>query len=323
MNPLKEFDFENKKILLRKVIQVKHISTYAKKLSRVNKDAPIVISGYPGEGKSVLAREIAKIFDKRYSDERNCIYSRKELITKVETYPPSAFILDEAINLLYKRDWGTGAQKELIKVLNICRSKRHLLIFVQPEFVDMDKDIRNGRIRLWIYAIKRGVASVFKPERTIGGGEDPWNIAENNKVVKQFVNSYGQTVGTIEGAYRTKNFLSFLRWNDIPKEEYQVYEEVKDKKKYEDVDSEHLMNKNEVKREIMKGVADVYALLAYQKKIKLGSKGICSAYLQTSDGTFSAYVKRSKIKLGLMERTGKADDEKEAVGLDEDDVVIL
>lgn len=325
MNPLKEFEYENKKILLKKVITPNHISTYARKLSRVNKDTLIVISGYPGEGKSVLAREIAKSFDKRYTDDRNCIYTRKELISKVESFPPSAFILDESINLLYKRDWGTAAQKELIKILNICRSKKHLLIFCQPEFVDMDKDIRNSRIRLWVYAIKRGVAAVFKPERTIGGGEDPWNLQNNNKIVKQFVNKYGQAIGTIEGAFRTPNFLSFLRWNNIPGEEYKVYEEVKDRKKYEDISQDELMNKEQVKREVVKKVADVYALLDAEKKIKLGSKGLCASYLQISDGTFSTYIKRSRIALGLIkERTVLEDDSnKEEVGLSDDDIIIL
>lgn len=323
MNPLKEFEFDNKKILLKKVITVKQIALYAKKLSRVNKDTPLVVSGYPGEGKSVLAREIAKLFDKRYNDERNCIYSRKELLEKVESFPPSAFILDEAINMLYKRDWGTAGQKELIKVLNICRSKKHLLIFVQPEFADMDKDIRNSRIRLWIYAIKRGVASIFRPERTIGGGQDPWNLETNNKLVKQFVNRSGQTMGTIEGAYRTSNFLSFLRWSDVSKEEYQVYEEVKDRKKYEGTEGEHLMTEIEVKREMVKRVADVYALLESQKKVKLGAKGICVSYLQTSDGTFSSYVKRSRISLGLMKERVSDNGEGEEVGLSEDDVVTL
>ncbi len=321
MNPLKEFEFDNKKILLKKVITPKQIAIYAKKLTRINKDTPLCISGYPGEGKSVMAREIAKIFDKKYSDERNCIYSRKELLQKVETFPPSAFILDEAINLLYKRDWGTAGQKELIKVLNICRSKKHLLIFVQPEFADMDKDIRNSRIRLWIYAIKRGVASVFRPERTIGGGQDPWNLEINNKIVKQFVNRSGQTLGTIEGAYRTSNFLSFLRWSNVSKEEYQVYEDVKDRKKYEGTEGESLMTSSEVKKEVMRRVADVYALLESQKKIKLGGKGICVSYLQTSDGTFTSYVKRSRISLGLMK--DKAPEGGDEVGLSDDDIITL
>lgn len=323
MNLLKEFQFDNKKILLKKVISVSHIAIYAKKLSRVNKDTPIVISGYPGEGKSVLAREIAKLFDKRFSDERNCIYSRKELLSKVETFPPSAFILDESINLLYKRDWGSAGQKELIKILNICRSRRHLLIFVQPEFSDMDKDIRNSRIRLWLYAVKRGVGVVFRPERTIGGGNDPWNLDENNKIVKTFVNKSGQTLGTIEGSYRTSNFLSFIRWENIPKEEYKVYEEVKDKKKYEGTEGEILFTPAEVKKEVVKKVGDILALLDSQKKVKLGARGICSSYLQISDGTLASYIKRSRIALGLMKNKPDNPEEGESVGIDENDVITL
>lgn len=323
MNPLKEFQFDNKKILLKKVISINHIATYAKKLSRVEKDTPIVISGYPGEGKSVLARQIAKLFDRRFSDDRNCIYSRKELLSKVETFPPSAFIVDESINLLYKRDWGSAGQKELIKILNICRSKKHLLIFVQPEFADMDKDIRNGRIRLWLYAIKRGVGVVFKPERTIGGGNDPWNLDENNKAVKVFVNKSGPTLGTIEGSYRTPNFLSFIRWNNITKEEYQSYEEIKDKKKYEGTEGEILFTPAEAKKEVVKKTGDMLALLDSQKKIRNGARSICASYLQISEGTLASYVKRSRIALGLMRSRPPTNGEGDNVGIDENDVITL
>jgi hypothetical protein len=311
VNELKHFKVDNREILLRKVITPKHIAKYARQLTNVQKDTAMIVTGYPGEGKSVLAREIAKHFDKKYNDERNCIYSRKEFMSKVENFPPSAFVLDEAINLLYKRDWNTGAQKELVKILNICRSKKHLLIFVQPEFNDLDKDIRNSRIRLWVYAIKRGVAAAFKPERSIGGGEDPWNIAENNKIVKGFVNKFGQTIGTIEGAFRTKNFLTYLRWSDISKEEYNVYEEVKDTKKYEDLGDNKTFTPEQMKREAMKQIFDVYALLESQGKVKLGAKGLIASYLQVSDGTAGSYIRKSRIALGLLKDKPKEESELE------------
>ena len=318
VNLLRLFKADNREILLRKVITPKHIAKYARELTKVKKDTTLVITGYPGEGKSVLAREIAKNFDKRYNDERNCIYSRKELITKIETFPPSAFVLDEAINLLYKRDWNTGAQKELVKVLNICRSKKHLLIFVQPEFVDLDPSIRKSRIRLWFYAIKRGIAAVFMPVRSLGGGEDPWNIVENDRIVKTFVSKYGQTIGTIEGAFRTENFLTYLRWEDISKEEYEAYEEVKDAKKYADTENNKTYTPEQVKREVLREVFNVYALLESQGKVKLGSKGLISSYFKISDGTASSYIRRSRIELGLLKDKPV---EKSELGVSDNDII--
>jgi hypothetical protein len=320
MNKLKEFVFDKKKIKLKKVIKPHQIAQYAKKLSSNKKDAPIIISGYPGEGKSVLAREIGKAFDRRYNDDRNCIYKRAEFLEKIERFPPSAFIIDEAINLLYKRDWNSGGQKELIKVMNICRSKRHLNIFVQPQFSDMDKDIRNSRIRLWIFVITRGIAVVMKPERSLGGSDDVWNLVENNKIVKQYINKYGQILGTIESLSRTKNFLTFLRWEDIPKEEYDAYEEIKDRKKYEDVgEKDILLNASQVKKERLMAVSDTIAILRANGKLKTGSIGIAAAYLNVSNTSLSAQLKRSRIRLGIVK-------EKEAeikMELNKDDRIII
>ncbi|MCM8786859.1 MAG: hypothetical protein NC935_02265 [Candidatus Omnitrophica bacterium] len=317
VNPLKEFKFDDKEILLKKVITPKHLAKYSKSLTRVEKDTTMMITGYPGEGKSVLAREIAKLFDRRYNDDRNCIYSRNEFMSKIEAFPPSAFILDEAINLLYKRDWNKGTQKELIRALNVCRSKRHLLIFIQPFFSDMDPDIRKSRLRLWIFVIKRGLAVVFRPIQTLSGEEDPWNLKENNILVKKFVKKYGKVIGTIEGCYRTENFLSFLRWENISKEEYNLYEEVKDRKKYAEDDKEAYYTKEELRKEVLKEIFKVYAVLEAEGKIKQGARGLMAAQLKISDSTAAGYLKRSRLELGLIK---KQEVEMEDLKINEEDV---
>lgn len=299
----REYIYDNKKMLLRNVITPKHIAQYAKALSNNKKDVPIMISGYPGEGKSVLAKRICELYDRRYSDDRNCIYSRKELMEKIETYPPSGFNIDEAINVLYSRDWNVGTQKELVKVLNICRSKKHLIIFIQPEFTDLDTKIRNSRIRLWIFVIKRGIAAVFKPERTLSGGNDPWNLVENNALVKQYINVFNGDVvrGTVEGCFRSKNFLAFLRWDDIPKEEYEAYEEVKDKKKYEDYKEDNLMTAEMARKESVRMIYEVCALLEADGKLKKGwNNSIVVPYLKISTTAGSSYIKRARIALNLI-----------------------
>src|SRR6056297_4047322 len=214
---------QDKEVKLRKVISPFSIAKFAKGLTKNKKDGVLSISGQTGEGKSVLAVEIAKRFDGRFNFDRNLIYSRKELKEKIETFRPSAFIVDEAINVVYKREWNKSGQKDLIKLLNICRSKGHLIIFVQPAFTDMDKDIRKERVRLWIYAKKRGIGIVFRPIRSISGDVDPFKLDELNTVVKKYVYKMGEFIGTLEGCYRSENFLNFIRWDNLPKEEYEIY----------------------------------------------------------------------------------------------------
>lgn len=288
----------DREIKLKKVITPKHLANFGKSLTKVNKDLPILITGYPGEGKSVLAKFIGESYDKRFNYDRNYIYSRKELIEKIEAYPPSAFVVDEAINVLYKREWNKSSQKELVKVMNICRSKKHMIIFVQPNFTDMDKDIRNERLRLWVFVIKRGIAAVMKPARSFGGTADPWNLDTNDAIIKKYVKKDGDFLGTIEGVYRTENFLNFMRWEDIDKDEYDIYEKVKDDKKYAEEDVK-LLTPQDADKHARNKIFDLLAILRNKSLIKKGSYNYIASYLGIGASAVSGYMKKAEAALNM------------------------
>jgi hypothetical protein len=303
---------DDKKIKLRKVIYSKPIAKFAKKLTRNKKDCVISITGATGEGKSVLAVHIAKEYDRKFDYDRNLIYSREELKEKIESFKPSAFIIDEAINVVYKREWNKGSQKDLIKLLNICRSKGHLLIFVQPSFTDMDKDVRNERIRLWIYVKKRGIGVVFRPIRNIYGSIDPFKLEENNKIVKKYIDKMGELLGTLEGSYRTDNFLNFIRWDNLDKEEYQRYEYVKDNKKYAN-DEEVLLTKKDAEKLARDRCFELIALLKSKRFMKMGFYKYVSAFFNISQSAVSTYIKRSEITQSLNNNKDKEYKEEKAI----------
>lgn len=312
----KTIHHEGKEVRLKKVIFPRHIASYAKALTKVKKDCPITISGYPGEGKSVLGIDIAKEYDKRFSYERNCIYGRNELYEKIETLKPSDLLIDEAINALYKREWNKGAHKDLVKLLNICRSKKHLLTFIQPNFTDMDKDIRNERIRLWIFVIRRGVAAVLRPIRSLAGTGDPWNLDLNDDLVKKHVKKLGIFIGTIEGLYRSPNFLGFLRWNDMPEEEYDLYEEVKDRKKY-DNDDTNLITPKEAELRTRNRIFQLLAILRSKNFLKKGSYNHIASFLGISASGVSAYIKKAEATQELNNKGNVAEgDENGGLRLD-------
>jgi len=290
--------YQNKEVRLKKVISVNPVAKYAKGLTKNKKDCVLNITGPTGEGKSVLAAQIAKKYDKRFEYDRNLIYSRRELKEKIETFPPSAFIIDEAINVLYKREWNKSSQKDLIKLLNICRSKGHLLIFVQPAFTDMDKDIRRERVRLWIYAKKRGIGIVFRPIRTIAGEEDPFKLKEMNKWIKKAQNKMGEFIGTLEGAYRTENFLNFIRWDNLDKDEYEVYEKVKDKKKYND-EQEELWTRKDAEKYAREQAFLLLAYLKHKNKFKKGLYKYIAHFFNLTISSVSSYMKKAKITQNL------------------------
>lgn len=292
---------ENGEVRLKKVIKPKHISKYAKGLTKNKKDCVLCVSGMTGEGKSVFACDLAKEYDKRFEYERNLIYSRKELKEKIETFPPSAFIIDEAINVLYKREWNKSAQKDLIKLLNICRSKGHLLIFVQPVFNDMDKDIRQERVRLWIYVLKRGVGIVFRPVRTLSGSVDPFKLDENNKLVKKFVNKMDSFTGTLEGSYRSENFLAFIRWDDMPEEEYLLYEKVKDEKKYAD-EAETLLTQKDADKYARDKCFEFLYILKEKKFLKQGWYKYASSFWGIAISSVSGLMKKQEVTKSLSNK---------------------
>jgi hypothetical protein len=289
---------ENREVKLKKVIRPKSISKYAKELTKCKKDCVLFITGETGEGKSVIACEIAKGFDRKFQYERNMIYSRKELKEKIETYPPSAFVIDEAINVLYKREWNKSAQKDLVKLLNICRSKKHLLIFVQPVFGDMDKDIRNERVRLWVYVLKRGIGIVFRPIRELSGTNDPFNLDANNKLVKKFVKKMDSFLGVLEGAYRSENFLAFVRWENMEESEYLLYESVKDEKKYAE-DEQNLFTEKDVDKIARDKTIEMLSILKRKRMIKKGFYKYVASFFKISMSSVSSLMKKIEVTQNL------------------------
>lgn len=299
LSELRYYEVEDKRVKLKNVILPKHIALYAKQLTKTNRDCPIIISGYAGEGKSVLGIHISKEFDKKYTHDRNLIYSRDEFKEKINKLRPSALIVDENMNVLYKRDWGTKSQKEIIKLLDICRFKRHMILMIQPTLVAVDTHVRDTRVRLWIYVIKRGLAAVFRPLRQLSY-DDPWRLKENDEVIKKWVKKLGEVEGRIEGCHRCENFLAFVRWDDIDKEEYIAYEDVKDKKKdaYEEI---QLLTPGDAKKLANETVFNVLAILKFNKKLKIGHLEFIGSELEMSNSAVSSNIKKGLIRKGLSE----------------------
>lgn len=302
-------------VYLKNVIQPQTLAKFGRKLTSKKKDFISIITGYPGEGKSVLAVKMAKAYDKRFSYERNLIYSRQELMEKVENYPPSAFIIDESINILYKREWNKGTQKNLIKLLNICRSKKHMLIFVQPNFEDLDKDVRMSRLRVWIDVITRGVGVMYKPIKSLGGGKDPWNVDDNDKTVRYYVKKYGFVEGYIEGAARTENFQNIIRWEDLSQREYDMYEDVKDNKKYA-YDEEDVYTQKEVDRAVKNKSTKILAMLKGNNYLKKGFYDVVAPELNLGATSIRSYIRNWEKTLNLNKNKGSNEQREETIRID-------
>lgn len=206
--------------------------------TKQNRDCVIIISGETGVGKSTLGYNILKKYLKLKPDvdirrifEKHFVYTRRRLIEKIKTIRKgSIIIIDEAINALFRRDFMKGKQKELIKLLNMCRDRNLVLIFNIPNFWDLDTTIRDFRIRLWIYVDERGEAYIFAPDRN-PFVKDPWHTKENEKKLRKWRDGIHPKI--------SPNYVAELYFDNFSPGHEIIYEEVRDKKKSDaEVDEE-------------------------------------------------------------------------------------
>lgn len=207
--------------MTHKTYSVKHLVDHIQWLKDNEFDAVMAVTGFTGMGKSVLGITVGKKADgKEFSFERNLVYKRSELSEKIKrSAPEGSYVhVDEAINVLFKRDFAQGDQRELIKLMNMCRDRHLILFFFLPDFFSLDKEIINtGRIRYWIHIYQRGRAYIFQPNANPFAG-DKWDTKLNEKL-------WGKKI------YKSRNFVGELIWHDLSDEEYAEYEAVKRKKK--------------------------------------------------------------------------------------------
>lgn len=196
---------------------------------RENKhDAIVVISGSRGMGKSVLGMNLMRILngESYFTEEamrRLNIYQPGDLTETLDKCPDnSSLLVDEAINVLFKRDFAKKSQKVNIKIFNTHRDKRLIVFLLVPNFFDIDSSVRNSLIiKFWIHVHSRGKAWIFTHENN-PATDDPW--CRSNIF-------YWHLKGQI---YRSHNFIGNLQFKNIKDPIYKIYQEIKKEKRLED-----------------------------------------------------------------------------------------
>lgn len=188
-----------------------------------DKDNLIPIDGATGAGKSTLGLKMCIAGCPWFDMERDILYSRDELINWVTTARPGSWALaDEAVNMLFKRDFAAKAQKFLLRILDMCRDRNLTILLCIPNFWALDSHVRQGRIRLRIYVAMTGRAFMWKPD-TNPFADDRWWKKYNEKVCWNWAEHYN--------ARRTKGFMGYIEFGDMA-EKYKIpYLEIKKKKK--------------------------------------------------------------------------------------------
>jgi len=150
---------------------------------RKNKDVSVVITGFPGSGKSTLSMQLAMLLDPNFTFEKNVLFDPtvEDMHNAIYKLPEgSVIVVDEAIRVGNRKNWNTRRNKVLNEMLALCRFKNKIIFFNIPFFKTIDSDLQL-RLLTWIHVPRTGFAVVFVKSQNPFTG-DPWALNLNDKL---------------------------------------------------------------------------------------------------------------------------------------------
>jgi hypothetical protein len=235
-------------------LEVKDLVEIFLKRLKKDKDVACAISGYEGDGKSVLACQMVLENLKQIGrDEQSIkdnfneymIYSpnREEMfkkITRKEKY--TTINSDEAVKSLYKLNWASNSQKFLNMLFQLCRKENKINLLCIPRFTDLNEYFRNHRVMFWIHILETGTAVLMIRDWS-PFSKDPWHLDENRKIIdmsrkRRKIGDFNisEKVGLMKKA---RGFVALLRWDDLESSYKKIYLAGKEKFGYEDMNDIH------------------------------------------------------------------------------------
>jgi len=264
---------DEKKKASREEWSMEELSNHVRNTKKVDKDFLMIVDGSTGSGKSTWAVKFAKKNDDKFSIKDDIMFSQDEFINKiVNSEPGRTYIADEAINILFRRDFMLNKQKFILKLLDMARDKNLCIMFCVPNFWAIDKHLLEGRIKLRVHIARTGLVFLWKPS-TNPFTPDKWCRRWNELVCSNW--------DFYMNARKTKGFLGFMRFGDLGSKEKRIYLEVKAEKKAmiakleEEKDKEQ---KEEEKKLFKVGELTMLALIRDQGWLKPGAMASLSAY---------------------------------------------
>ena len=242
------------------VLSITKLANIFVKRQQEDYDNFIAITGYEGRGKSTLALRLANktasLNNTSFKVKENIVFNDKELNNALDTLQKESVIqVDEAISMLYKRDWNSSINKTLIKRFAKIRKNRFTIFFLIPSFNDIDYQLRNHRVFMWIHVVARGLAAVFiKSENPFSN--DPWNLSSNEREVEKKYKPKDGIQNLISALEGLENFIGWIQFDKLETKMWHEYVEYADYKKQEyEEQGEDEMSKTEKKRLIQMATA--------------------------------------------------------------------
>lgn len=219
-------------------VSLKDFASTCYTLLKSDRDVTLGVAGFTGEGKTrftdAFLTEYAKVSG-TYWDFDRMTWSRKELLEWIdgkrksevnkktglkENQLPeySGISPDELFYMFYKRNWFDQGQIDAVSTFNMCRDRHLLIIGNVPDLWDLDASFLK-RLRFYVFIPERGRAWVFQQENN-PFSKDSWNVAENRKIFRKYLNPYA-----------ISNFVCEIKYTDWDTERKQEYYKVRNVKR--------------------------------------------------------------------------------------------
>lgn len=116
---------------------------------REDYDNVIMIEGGEGSGKSNLAYQVIKAYNPYFDIKQTYVYNMDGIRERfaAEDYGGDTFWMDETSQIASNRNWQSEDNKDLVSILEVCRSKHFSLIGCIPSITRADIYLREFRMR--------------------------------------------------------------------------------------------------------------------------------------------------------------------------------
>lgn len=193
----------------------------AKKMVKKDFDFLMVVDGYEGSGKSVLAQQIGFFLDPSLSLDRICFTPEEFTRAVIDAKPETCVIQDEAFGSLSSRQTLSMVNKTITSLLMQIRQKRLFIIIVLPSVFELDKYVAIHRsralINVYLDGLQRGQFAFYnqnKKRKLLLVGRKTYNYhATKPDFLGAFTNHY--TVD--QQAYRKKKLESLEALKELDK----------------------------------------------------------------------------------------------------------
>lgn len=215
-------------------------------------DCIICFCGPRGNSKSTGGYKLG--LELNFKAEKDLVYDRDELLEALEDWD-RVIDGDEIINSAYKREFYNLDQIELIKLLNMYRDHRHVIILCIPNFWDLDKPLRD-LVKIRVDMKKRGLGEVHAP-LSMSYTNDTWDQKMNEKIERSWIRSGGKVK---RKPWKLTTFIGYLKFGKLHPDQEEKYKRLKNEAR------ERLRDQKKAHKE---GLKDLQELNFYQNLLKL------------------------------------------------------